>query len=109
MAIPYVPWEYRASAIEVVHELRERNYQIVGVEQAHGSRMYTDAGIYRPPVCLIFGHERAGVTASALAQTDLCVEIPVYGMANSLNVAMACVLIGYELLRQHDGFKLNPL
>ena len=32
-----------------------------------------------------------------------------YGMANSLNVAMACTLVGYEILRQHDGFGLAPL
>ena len=60
-------------------------------------------------MALILGHERAGVGAAALDAADLCVEVPVYGMANSLNVAMACALVGYEILRQHDGFGLSPL
>src|SRR5215216_1949660 len=93
MAIPFVPWEYQSSALEVVHQLRERGYQVVAVEQAHDSTRYTQPGIYRPPLCLILGHERAGVAASAVRAADLCVELPVYGMANSLNVAMACAVV----------------
>jgi 23S rRNA (guanosine2251-2'-O)-methyltransferase len=109
MAIPFVPWEYQPSAVEVVRQLRGRGYQVVAVEQAHDSIRYTHAGIYRPPLCLILGHERAGVAASALNVADVCVELPVYGMANSLNVAMACAVVGYEILRQHDGFGMHSL
>ena len=69
----------------------------------------SDLGIYRPPVGLIFGHERAGIAPSALQAADLCVELPVYGMANSLNVAMACAVVGYEILRQNDAFGLEAL
>jgi tRNA G18 (ribose-2'-O)-methylase SpoU len=109
MAIPYVPWEYQPSAMDVVQQLRQRGYQIVAIEQAHASTPYTRAGIYRPPLGLIFGHERAGVGPGALRLADLCVELPVFGMANSLNVAMACALVGYEIIRQHDGFGLASL
>jgi tRNA G18 (ribose-2'-O)-methylase SpoU len=109
MAIPFVPWSYHASASDVVSDLRQRKYQVVAVEQAHGSLPYTRDDLYRPPVALILGHERAGVAPSALQAADVCVEIPVYGMANSLNVAMACALVGYEILRQHAGFGLRAL
>jgi 23S rRNA (guanosine2251-2'-O)-methyltransferase len=109
MAIPFVPWEYQPAALDVVQKLRQTGYQIVAVEQAHHSITYTRPGIYRPPVCLIFGHERAGITPSALDAADLCVELPVYGMANSLNVAMASALVGYEIVRQHNAFGLQNL
>ena len=109
MAVPYVPWEYRESTVSTVHELRELGYQVVAVEQAHGSRPYTEPGLYRAPLCLVFGHERAGITRAALDRTDVCVEIPVFGMANSLNVAMACALVGYEVMRQHEAFGLAHL
>jgi tRNA G18 (ribose-2'-O)-methylase SpoU len=109
MAIPFVPWEYQPSAIDVVSRLRMTGHQILAVEQAHQSTPFTQAGIYRPPVALIFGHERAGITPAALDVADLCVELPVFGMANSLNVAMACALVGYEILRQHDDFGLKRL
>src|SRR5436190_4546747 len=99
MAIPFVPWEYAPSADDLLLRLRERHYQLVAVEQAHNSVPFTSAGIYRPPLALIFGHERAGVSATYLGLADLCVEVPVYGMANSLNVAMACSVVGYEIPR----------
>ena len=109
MAVPYVPWEYRASAVDVASELRARGYQVVAVEQAHGSLRFDRAGIYRPPLCLILGHERAGVAPAALSLADVCVEIPVFGMANSLNVAMALAVVGFEIARQHASFGLEAL
>jgi 23S rRNA (guanosine2251-2'-O)-methyltransferase len=109
MAIPFVPWEYQPSATEVVRRLRTEGYQIVAVEQAHNSTPFTSPGLYRPPVALIFGHERAGIAPAALDLADVCVELPVYGMANSLNVAMACALVGYEIVRQQAGFGLQSL
>jgi 23S rRNA (guanosine2251-2'-O)-methyltransferase len=109
MAIPFVPWEYHLSALEVAMGLRARGYQVVAVEQAHGSVPYTTPGIYHPPLCVIFGHERAGVTPVALQAADICVEVPMYGIANSLNVAMTFAVMAYEVLRQHAGFGLTPL
>lgn len=109
MAVPYVPWEYREDALGVVAQLREQRYQVVAVEQAHGSVAYTREGLYRPPLCLVLGHERAGVTPAALAAADVCVEIPVFGMANSLNVAMALSLVAFEAHRQAGSFGLAPL
>jgi tRNA G18 (ribose-2'-O)-methylase SpoU len=109
MAMPFVPWEYHESAATVVTRLRQRGYQCVAVEQAHHSVPYWTAGIYRAPVCLILGHERAGVPPWALSEADACVEIPVFGMANSLNVAMALGLVGYEIMRQQNGFELTEM
>jgi tRNA G18 (ribose-2'-O)-methylase SpoU len=109
MAVPFVPWEYRERSSDVIGRLRGDGYQIVAVEQAHGSTSYTEGGIYRPPLCLVLGHERAGLPPAALHSADLWVELPVYGMANSLNVAMACALVGFEILRQHGGFGLPRL
>jgi 23S rRNA (guanosine2251-2'-O)-methyltransferase len=109
MAVPFVPWEYQPSAPETVNTLKKHGYQIVAVEQAHNSVPYSTPGIYRPPLCLIFGHERAGVAPGALQTADMCVEVPVYGMANSLNVAMSLSVVGYEIFRQHNAFGLMRL
>lgn len=109
MAVPFVPWVYRPRAEDVLEEARARGEQVVAVEQAHGSVPYTSAGIYRPPLCLVLGHERAGVTPSAIEAADLCLEVPMFGMANSLNVAMAFAVVAYEILRQHDGFGMVAL
>ena len=109
MAVPHVPWEYRPDALDLLAALRGRGYQVVAAEQAHNSVPYTTPGLYRPPLCLVLGHERAGVAPAARRAADVCVEVPGYGMANSLNVAMTLGLIGYEVARQHAGFGLAPL
>ncbi len=109
MAVPFVPWEYRPSATELLAEFRDRGYQVVAAEQAHGSVPYTQTGIYQPPLCLVLGHERAGIAPAALRAADLCVEVPVFGMANSLNVAMAFAVVAYEVLRQHDRFGMERM
>ena len=109
MAVPYVPWEYNASASEVTAKKRREGYQIVACEQAHNSVPHWTPGIYRAPLCLIFGHERAGIAPTALTTADVCVEVPVFGMANSLNVAMSLAVVGFEIVRQLDGFGLQAL
>ena len=109
MAVPYVPWSYEPDVLALVARLRAQSYQIVAVEQAHNSVSYTQEGIYQPPLCLVLGHERAGVAPQAIAEADVCVEIAQYGMANSLNVAMSLALIGFEVHRQHAGLGLTPL
>ena len=96
--IDYVPWEYREDAAQVIQELRQRGVQIVALEQTTDSLPYTGAP-YRFPVCLVVGHERAGVEERLLDLADLVVEIPMYGLGNSLNVAMAFGIAAYELLR----------
>jgi len=41
MAIPFVPWEYHASTLDVLHRLHAEGRQLVAVEQAHTSVHYT--------------------------------------------------------------------
>lgn len=95
--VQWVPWEYRESAVEVVRELREQGVQIVALEQTDVSLDYLEAP-YHFPLCIILGHEREGVEDAVLAMVDFAVQIPMYGMGNSLNVAMAFGIAAYELL-----------
>lgn len=96
--VQYVPWEYRPDATEIIRELKARGTQIVVLEQTSQSIDYTCAD-YQFPVCLVLGHEREGVESPLLNLADLVVEIPMYGMGNSLNVAMSFGICVYELIR----------
>lgn len=108
MAVPYVPWTYRPDALEVVRARRAAGDRIVVVEQAEGSLPLYEAPL-EGPICLVLGHERTGVDPKILAETDLAVELPVYGMANSINVAMTTAIVGYEWVRRNGGSGLAPL
>jgi TrmH family RNA methyltransferase len=62
-----------------------------------------DAGSLARPTLWLFGNEAHGLDAAVLAQADAAVRIPIYGAAESLNLAMAaavCLYASARALRQ---------
>ena len=51
-------------------------------------------------VALIVGNENTGVDTDLMEASDMIVEIPTYGVKNSLNVASALPVVLFEVLRQ---------
>jgi tRNA G18 (ribose-2'-O)-methylase SpoU len=51
------------------------------------------------PLCLVIGNEVTGVSKSTLAACDTALEIPQYGIKQSLNVAVAYGIAIFELNR----------
>lgn len=95
--VPDVPWEHTEDVLTVLESLKNRGTQIIGVEQTDESRNYRTTD-YRLPVALLFGHERTGVEEELLEKCDLVVHIPMMGMGNSHNVAMAGAIIANHIL-----------
>ena len=84
----------------VLSELRSAGCQLVGLEQTDRSEsLYTFAFARRS--VLVLGNERAGLPADVLAMLDRVVEIPVYGLPYSYNVATAAAMALYEYCRQY--------
>lgn len=54
----------------------------------------------RGPVAFVFGSERSGLRRLTRTQLDLVVALPMRGVVESLNVAVACGVLLYEALRQ---------
>ena len=51
------------------------------------------------------GNEVVGLSDELVALADLCLELPMMGVKQSLNVATAFGVLGYELARRHrEGF-----
>lgn len=83
----------------VLDELRREGYQLVGLEQTSSSEsLYTFA--FARKTVLIAGNERGGLPEEVLALLDRAVEIPVYGLPYSHNVATATAMALYEYCRQ---------
>jgi tRNA C32,U32 (ribose-2'-O)-methylase TrmJ len=55
-------------------------------------------------VALILGNEVTGVDTAVLELCDKIIEIPTFGLKNSLNVASACPVVVFEVLRQWRAF-----
>jgi 23S rRNA (guanosine2251-2'-O)-methyltransferase len=95
-----VPWEYRATARELIAALSAGGREIVAIETSvHAIDLFD----WRPrfPVCVMFGHETDGLTSGTAEMADTHIRIPMLGRKHSLNVASAGSVILYELLRKY--------
>jgi tRNA G18 (ribose-2'-O)-methylase SpoU len=87
----------------VLDELRDDGYRLVGLEQTTNSRNLPEYAFERR-TALVIGNERTGLTEEELRQLDEVVEIPVWGLPYSHNVATATAMALYEYCRQFpDG------
>jgi len=55
---------------------------------------------YEAPTFLLIGNESQGLPETYEAECDLLVKMPMRGKADSLNAAMACAVMAYEVLNQ---------
>ena len=83
----------------VLDKLREEGHRLVGLEQTSNSKTLHDYQFVRR-TALIIGNERTGLTDDLLTKLDDVVEIPVWGLPFSYNVATATAMTLYEFCRQ---------
>jgi tRNA G18 (ribose-2'-O)-methylase SpoU len=94
-----VSWEYRPDTAAALAAFAADGYRIVAVETSTDAiDLYTWTPAW--PMCLVFGHEKDGVTASLAAEIETHVRIPMLGEKGSLNVATAGGVVLYELVRR---------
>jgi len=83
----------------VLDKLRDEQYRLVGLEQTTDSQDIHQYQFTRR-TALVIGNERTGLTDDILKRLDDVVEIPVWGLPYSYNVATATVMALYEYCRQ---------
>jgi tRNA G18 (ribose-2'-O)-methylase SpoU len=94
-----VQLEIRRTLPPVLEKLRNDGYRLVGLEQTTNSRNLHEYEFPRR-AALVIGNERSGLTEDILAMLDDVVEIPVWGLPYSYNVATATSMALYEYCRQ---------
>lgn len=93
-----VPWEHQPDTRTAVTRLVDVGYHPVVVEPSASAIDLFD-WTPRWPVCLVFGHEKDGVSSQVAPHADTVIRIPMLGHKRSLNVATAAGVVLYELLR----------
>jgi len=91
--------ELRRSLPPVLMKLKSDGYRLVGLEQTTNSCNMHEYTFARR-TALVIGNERHGLTDEVLKMLDETVEIPVYGLPFSLNVATATSIALFEYCRQ---------
>ena len=92
----WTPWSQEKTAQEAVVRAKADGYQIVAVELASNS-VRPEAFAPKFPVCLVLGGEFDGVSQDVVDLADAVIEIPMRGMANSINVSTAAAIVLYGL------------
>ncbi len=92
-----VNWEYVKDAREAVLEYKKKGFKICALELTSKSRNYYEVKKENFPLCMIVGNEITGVSQELIDLCDFSIEIPQYGIKQSLNVAVAYGVAVFEL------------
>ena len=98
-SVESVPWREFDNTVEAIRELKNNGISVIAVEQTGDSIDFQEF-TYDFPLVIIFGNEYDGIEQATLNECDACVEIPMMGVKQSLNVSTAFGIIGYELFRR---------
>lgn len=98
-----VNWEYIKNPIDAIKDLKSKGIKICALELTENSKCYYDIMQYELPLCLVVGNEITGVSQEVLDLCDCSIEIPQYGIKQSLNVAVAYGIAIFELRRIFDS------
>ncbi|MCB0713481.1 MAG: RNA methyltransferase [Ignavibacteriae bacterium] len=91
--------KYYLTVEECYQTLREAGVKIFATDLNEGAvSLYKIEGT--SPIALVFGNERDGVSEEASALADGNFHVPMSGLAESLNISVACAVSLYEIKRQ---------
>jgi tRNA G18 (ribose-2'-O)-methylase SpoU len=102
-SVQTVPWKYFTNPMEAIADLRTKNITIVALEHTTESIPYHKFN-FTFPFCLMLGNEVEGLSEELITQADAAIEIPMYGLKQSLNVTVA-----YGIVMFHALMKLKKL
>jgi tRNA G18 (ribose-2'-O)-methylase SpoU len=92
--------EKRRTLLPALQKAVLEGFELVGLEQTTCSTFLFEHR-FSPKTILVIGHERLGITPDVLSVLTATVEIPVFGLPYSFNVATATSMAVYEYSRQH--------
>lgn len=87
------------SVEECFATLRAEEFCILATRMDAQAGLLFDEDLTRP-TAFVFGNEHRGVSPDAARLADRCINIPMVGMIESLNVSVAAAVCLYEAFRQ---------
>ena len=94
-----VPWEYTKDPLSAIHIMKSQDIPICVLEHTDHSTPYSSLRKEDFPLCLVIGNEITGVSKELLQQADKAIDIPMFGLKQSLNVAVAFGIAVFEFVR----------
>ena len=96
-----VNYEVNRDALEVIQDLKSKNYQIISLEITNSSQAVHNVQFStNKPIALIIGDENFGVSEHILNISDVIIHIEMFGQNSSMNVVQATNIALYEITKQ---------
>jgi len=95
-----VNWEYSKNTMDAVNELIEKDYYIVGIEQAENSTLLNEFELPKKPIAIIMGNEVSGVAQEVVDACNEVIEIPQFGTKHSLNISVTTGVVIWDLWKK---------
>jgi tRNA (guanosine-2'-O-)-methyltransferase len=95
----WLQFNHHSSTKECFQFLKKKGLKIASTHLNSDAIDYTLID-YTQPIALVFGNESEGVSEQALILSDYIIQIPMFGMAQSLNLSVSVGIILYEACRQ---------
>jgi tRNA G18 (ribose-2'-O)-methylase SpoU len=94
-----VPWEYLKNPLEAVQQMKNDGVTVCVLEHTTRSIPYDTVSKKDFPIGLVVGNELTGVSSEIIAAADAAIEIPMFGVKQSLNAAVAYGIALFALVR----------
>lgn len=102
-----VPWrsvsdqeDRSQNAVQVIQDLKAGGWNVFALEITTKPKPLNQISQDMYPLCIVVGNELTGVSPEALSVCDGALEIGMFGVKHSLNVAVAAGIAMYEAVRQ---------
>ena len=95
-----VPWQHFKNTDSALHELKTLDIKLVALEHTSESVPYNEFE-YDFPLCLMLGNEVDGLSEETIEQADYSVEIPMFGLKQSLNVSVAYGVVMFHIINTY--------
>jgi tRNA G18 (ribose-2'-O)-methylase SpoU len=98
-----ISWSHEKDAVKIITELKGKGVKICALEQTSNTIPHYDIKFEDHfPLCLIVGNEITGVSQELIDLCDFSIELPQYGIKQSLNVAVAYGIAVFKLREVFD-------
>jgi tRNA G18 (ribose-2'-O)-methylase SpoU len=108
-AVETVPWRYFPRTNEAIQVLRSEGNKIFALEITDRKRNYTTIEKDDFPLVVVLGNELIGIDQDILNLCDDAIEIPMFGVKHSLNVAVASGIVLFESIRIYRKLFLGEI
>ena len=92
-------WIARANLAQAIRRLKQEGLWIAGLENSEQAKRIDQIDL-RPPLALVVGSEGRGLRRLVGESCDFLVQIPMRGLVESLNAAVAGSVVLYEVWRR---------